>query len=84
MEREKIYDEEGRFIHEWAPRAKRLELLRELMDYDWFDCRSRHSTGWKEHKCRHQWEYRVREQEKHLKNRIRKAARRERADDAPE
>ena len=45
-----------------------------MVDWDCFDHRSRHSTGWKEHRFRYQWEHRVLEQEKHQKNRDRKVS----------
>ncbi|MDO5133793.1 MAG: prealbumin-like fold domain-containing protein [Eubacteriales bacterium] len=71
---EKYYDDEGCLIYHWKPRGKQLETLLILGDFDFlYEGRSRNSTGWKEHKCRHQWEHNLREQEKHQKNHSRKA-----------
>ena len=71
---EKYYDEEGHLIYHQKPRGKLLKTLLIVDDFDFpYDGRSRHSTGWKHHKCRHQWEHKVREQEKHLKNHTRKS-----------
>ena len=71
---EKYYDEEGHLIYHQKPRGKLLETLFIVDDFDFpYEGRSRHSTGWKHYKGRHQWEHKAREQERHQKNHIRKA-----------
>ena len=75
-ERQSFCFEEDSPVFQWTPRGRLLTNSRYIADPDLFDGRSRHSTGWKEHKCRHQWEHAVREREKHRKNRDRKALRR--------
>ena len=77
--RQDFYDDEDNLIFRWTPRGRLLTSARYLADWDNFDFRARRSTGWKEHKYRHQWEHRVREQEKHQKNRARKAKYRQKA-----
>ena len=74
--REKFYDDEGVLIFRLEPRGKVIDDADCVGDPDWLWFRARHSTGWKEHKGRHQWEHTVREKEKHQKNRARKAERR--------
>lgn len=71
--RENYYDDEGMLLYQWIPRGKIVENAECVKDPDWFSFRAVHSTGWKEHKCRHQWEHGVREKEKHEKNRRRRA-----------
>lgn len=62
---EKFYDSEGCLIYHWKPRSKILETLRMVGDFDFpYEGRSRHSTGWKDHKYRHQWEHNARKREK--------------------
>ena len=73
---EDCLDDEDELICRWKPRGKLLTTKSYVTDWDWFVWRSKHSTGWKEHKYAHQWEHNVREQEKHRKNRARKAERR--------
>ena len=73
---EDFYDDEGDLIARWEPRGKLRTTARLVADWDWFDMRARNSSGWKDRKCAHQWEHRVREKEKHDKSRARKAARR--------
>ena len=75
-ERQNFYDDEDSLIFQWTPRGKLLTNARYMTDWEFFDDRSRHSTGWKEHKCKHQWEQKVRNKEKHQKNRDRNALRR--------
>lgn len=74
--RERFYDDDGVLLFRWDPRGKLIDDADCVGDPDWFDFRARHSTGWKEHKGRHQWEHNVREKEKHQKNRARRAERR--------
>ena len=76
MIREKFYDEDGWLLFHWEPRGKLIDDADCVFDPDWFDYRARHSTGWKEHKHRYQWEHNVREKEKHQKSRARRALRR--------
>lgn len=76
FDRQSFYDDEDNLIFHWIPRGKLITTANEMIDYEFFAYRARHSTGWKEHKCRHQWEHNVREKEKHQKNRDRKAVRR--------
>ena len=68
-----LFCEDNGFIFQWTPRGKLLTTARYMVDFEFFDGRAEHSTGWKERKYKHQWEHRVREQEKHQKNRDRKA-----------
>ncbi len=68
-----FYDEEDSLVFQWTPRGKLLTNARYMKDWEFFDDRSRHSTGWKEHKIEHQWEHRRREKEKHQKKHNRKA-----------
>ena len=75
-EAEELFDGGGLLIRRYVPRGKILMDAWYVSDWDWFSGRARHSTGWKEHKYRHQWEHKVHEQEKHQKNRARKALRR--------
>ena len=43
-----------------------------MSDFDWaYESRGRRSTGWKERKCRHQWERRAREEERRQRGRSR-------------
>ena len=74
----KFRDDGENLVYDWASRGKcrfNVDLLNNR-DYEYFDNRGRHSTGWKTHKRRYQWEHLVREQEKHRKNRERKAVHR--------
>ena len=73
---ENFYDDEGRLLFRWVPRGKLIEDSECVRDPDWLWWRAHHSTGWKEHKHRYQWEHNVCEKEKHQKNRARKALRR--------
>lgn len=73
---ENFYDDEGRLLFRWVPRGKLIEDALCVSDLDYLWWRGHHSTGWKEHKHRHQWEHNVCEKEKHQKNRARKALRR--------
>ena len=50
------------------PRGKLVEDAACVGDFDWLAWRARHSTGWKSHKYRHQWEHKVRVKEKHMKS----------------
>ena len=76
MEEESFYDDQGMLICHWKPRGKLLTAAHLMDDFDWFNDRSRHSSGWKDHPCRYQWEHNVREKEKHMKNNAQKALRR--------
>lgn len=71
-----LYDEEDNVCGRMMPRKGTLNTARYVRDWDWFRCRARHSTGWKEHKQRYQWEHKVLEREKHEKNRLRKERKR--------
>lgn len=55
-----FFDEEGRILYHFVARGKRIEDRECVRDPDWFGWRARHSTGWKDHKYRHQWEHRSR------------------------
>ncbi len=69
---ETFEDGEGNPVYTWSPRKEDV-LLR---NYYWARPRSRRSTGWKEQKCRKQWEHNQVMQETHKKNAARKAAKR--------
>jgi hypothetical protein len=71
--REDFFNDDGELIFHWEARGKIIDDRDCVSDPDWFDFRARRSTGWKEHKHRHQWEHGVCEKEKHRKNRARKA-----------
>ena len=72
FERRDFYDAEDNLIFQWKPRAKLMTTARNVMvDWDAFSSRSWHSTGWKEHKHKRQWEHRARLEEKRRKNRNR-------------
>ena len=61
------FGEDGHLNWQWRPRDK-LVVTADLLssDFDWtYESRGRRSTGWKEHKCRHQWEHRIREAERY-------------------
>ena len=73
---QKYLDEEDNLIYHWKPRGKVAVVGSWISDWDWPDYRGRRSTGWKDHKRRRQWEHRLREQEKHRRNRERKAVHR--------
>lgn len=75
VEAETVYDEEDAVCGRIMPRGKGITTARFVDDWDWFRYRARHSTGWKEHKHRYQWEHNVIEREKHEKNRLRKEKR---------
>lgn len=65
--REAFYDEENQVFFTWVPRGKILTTAKLVGDWDYFDDRARHSTGWKEHKYRRQWEHNVNKRKnKHL------------------
>lgn len=68
IRRETFYDEDGSFLYQWVPRGKLVEDAACVGDIDWLAWRARHSTGWKSHKYRHQWEHKVRVKEKHMKS----------------
>ena len=73
--REYVDDEEN-LLYRWTPRGKIRMNVWSMYErcWDWLPLAcSRHSVGWKDYKRRHQWEHRVREQEKHRRNRERKA-----------
>lgn len=73
VEREDFYDEQGILLYQWIPRGKLVYTASVISDFDWkYESLGCHSRGWKAHKNRHQWEHRVREQEKHQRNRARK------------
>ena len=69
------YDDDDRIIYQWVPRGKLVEDAKCVGDIDWFRWRARHSTGWKDHKYRYQWEHKVSLKEKHQKNHDRKRLR---------
>ena len=71
-----FFDDEDNHTYQWKPRDKHRVTIKWIGDIDYFDFRSSRSLGWKAHKCRRQWGHRVLEQEKHRKNRERKAIRR--------
>ena len=72
---ESFYDDEDRIIYQWVPRGKLVEDAKCVGDIDWFRWRARHSTGWKDHKYRYQWEHNASLKEKHQKNHDRKRLR---------
>ena len=77
-ENRKYYDDEDNLIYHWKPRVK-LRVVAWYLIGCWFmsdHTNSRHSVGWKDRKYRRQWEHRLREQEKHRRNRERRAVRR--------
>ena len=76
VRKETFYDDDGRFLYQWVSRGKLVEDAECVGDIDWFEWRARHSTGWKDHKYRHQWEHNVCLKEKHHKNRAGKRLRR--------
>ena len=74
-----FFDDEDDFVFYWATRGKFQKIILELIDgWDWSSRfrQGRQGKGWKDHKRRRQWEHRLREQEKHRKNRERKAVHR--------
>jgi len=73
--RSESYYDDGRIIYQWVLRGKLVEDARCVGDIDWFEWRARHSTGWKDHKYRYQWEHNVCLKEKHQKNKDRKRLR---------
>ena len=74
--REEIGIDAGSPVKQWKPSGRTRMRLRVMSDPDLGDYRSNHSTGWKEHKYRYQWEHRIRMDEKRRRNRRIKQLRR--------
>ncbi|MBR3312899.1 MAG: hypothetical protein IKG18_02035 [Atopobiaceae bacterium] len=67
-----FFDEDGQLAWKWRPRGKVIHTAWLMSDFDWaYESRGRRSTGWKERKCRHQWEHRAREEERRQRSRSR-------------
>lgn len=74
-ERVRYFDNKDHLVFQWMPRGKLLRNAQIMVDWECFDHRARHSTGWKDHKYPCQREHNVIEREKHEKNRLRKVTR---------
>ncbi len=68
---EDVFDRDGRLLGRWEPRGRMRVTAACLRDPDWFEYRARRGRGWKAQKYAHQWERRVRAEEKRLRARLR-------------
>ena len=72
--KEEEYEGYG-YCFSWKLRGHRDEAFDMVADWDIPYFRARHTEGWKNRRCRHQWEHRVIEAEKHARNRMARAKR---------
>lgn len=59
----------------WKVKGHVDDAFENLADRDWMYNRARHTKGWKNRRCRHQWEHHMIEREKHERNRMERAKR---------